>query len=134
VFITSAFNGKVYLMSQRVFTEDGEDMIFQLTSTHLLKSGDSIAVDSLWVDMETGLGTTDGQGQNPMAMIQISKDGGHVWGSERFVPIGKTGKYTTRAERRRIGGARDIAIRLRITDPVPRRVCGAYMKLTAGVS
>ena len=134
VFITSAFDGKVFLMAQQVFSEDGEEMIFQVTSTHLLKSGDNLAVDECWVDMETGLGTTQGQGADPQAMLQVSKDGGHVWGMERFVTIGKTGEYTARAARRRIGSARDIAIRLRITDPVPRRVTGAYMKLTAGVS
>lgn len=134
VFISGAFTGKIFLMAQQVYTEDGEDMIFQVTSTHMLKEGDKLAVDECWVDMETGLGTSEGQGVDPQAMLQISKDGGHVWGEERFVPIGKTGAYTARAVRRRIGGARDIAIRLRITDPVPRRITGAYLKLTPGVS
>ncbi|NOT96234.1 MAG: hypothetical protein HOP00_07985, partial [Nitrospira sp.] len=66
--------------------------------------------------------------------IQVSKDGGHVWGSERWVPLGKIGDYRRRAVRRRLGASRDIAIRFRITDPIPRRVCGAYLKLMAGVS
>lgn len=134
VFMSGAFVGRIFLVSQQVFTEAEEDMIFQVTSKHLLKEGDQLAVDECWVDMETGLGTTEGQGSNPQAMLQVSKDGGHVWGMERLVPIGKTGKYTARATRRRIGAARDIAIRLRITDPVPRRVTGAYLKLTPGVS
>src|SRR3990172_11737658 len=109
-------------------------MIFQVTSIHMLKEGDQLSADSVQVDMETGLGTEEGQGHNPQGMIQISKDGGHVWGEERFVSIGKTGEYTRRAIRRRIGAARDIAIRLRVTDPVPRRIVGAYLKFSPGVS
>lgn len=134
VFLSGAFVGRIFLVSQSVYTEADEDMIFEVTSIHLLKQGDQLAVDECWVNMETGLGTTEGQGSNPQAMLQISKDGGHVWGTERFVPIGKTGEYRTRATRRRIGSARDIAIRLRITDPVPRRITGAYLKLSGGVS
>lgn len=134
VFITDAFAGTIWEMSDTFQSEGTDPLIFEVTSIHLLKQGDRLAVDSVQMDMETGLGLSVGQGSNPQGMIQISKDGGHVWGSEQWVPLGKIGEYRRRAIRRRIGSARDIAIRFRITDPIPRRVSGAYLVLTAGVS
>lgn len=131
VYITSAFVSKIFRMDSDVYTEDTFDMVFELSSIHLLKNGDTLSLDSIWLDMETGLAVA---GENPQVMIQISKDGGHVWGEERFVSAGKTGEYKTRAIRRRMGLARDIAVRMRITDPVARRVTGAYMRVTGGVS
>ena len=134
VFISDAFTGTIWEMSDQFQSEGTDPLIFEVTSIHLLKQGDRLAVDSVQMDMETGLGLSVGQGSDPQGMIQISKDGGHVWGSEQWVPLGKIGEYQRRAVRRRIGAARDIAIRFRVTDPIPRRVSGAYLMLTAGVS
>ena len=134
VFISDAFTGTIWEMSDAYQVEGDDPLIFEVTSIHLLKQGDQLAVDSIQIDMETGLGLSVGQGSDPRGMIQVSKDGGHVWGMEAWVPLGKIGAYKTRAIRRRIGAARDIAIRFRITDPIPRRVSGAYLYLTPGVS
>jgi hypothetical protein len=134
VYITDAFEGTINKMVETVYDECGEPMPFEVTSIHLLKDGSKLTIDKLQIDMETGLGKPTGHGSDPQGMIQISKDGGHVWGSERWVPLGKVGEYKRRAIRRRLGSARDIAIRFRITDPVPRRVSGAYLKMDPGVS
>lgn len=134
VYITDAFEGRICRMSNTVYTEIDEPMPFELTSIHILKEGDMLAISEIWVDMETGLGTPTGQGLQPQGMLQISKDGGHTWKSEKWVNLGATGQYKRRAIRRRIGSARDIAIRFRVTDPVPRRVAGAYLRLIGGES
>ena len=134
VYITDAFVGKIHKMVEDVYTEDGNIFPFEVTGMHLLKEGDDLAIAEISVDIETGLGIPVGQGDNPQGMLQISKDGGHVWWSEVWVLLGKIGDYRRRAVRRRIGSARDIAVRFRITDPIPRRVTGAYMRLVAGQS
>lgn len=134
VFISDAFTGTIWEMSDAYQTEGTDPLIFEVTSIHMLKQGDRLAVDSIQVDVETGLGLSVGQGSDPQGMIQVSKDAGHVWGMERWVPLGKIGEYRRRAVRRRLGASRDIAIRFRVTDPIPRRVCGAYLLLVAGVS
>lgn len=133
VFISDAFTGMFWEMTDSHQYEGTDPLIFEVTSVHLLKDGNSLSVDSIQVDMETGLGSAVGQGENPQGMIQVSKDGGHKWGMERWVPLGKIGEYKCRAARRRIGSARDIAIRFRITDPIPRKVSGAYIILGAGL-
>lgn len=134
IFISDAFTGTIWEMSDAFYSEGDQPLIFELSSIHILKEGDTLALNSVQIDMETGVGTSTGQGVNPQAMIQISKDAGRTWGAERWVPIGKIGEYMTRAERRRIGSARDLAVRMRITDPVKRRVTGAYLIPEGGVS
>lgn len=134
VFISDAFTGTIWEMSDTFQSEGPDPLIFEITSIHVLKEGDRLVLHSVQVDMETGLGLSVGQGSVPQGMLQISKDGGHVWGVERWVPLGKIGEYTSRAIRRRLGSARDIAIRFRVTDPIPRRVCGAYLVPELGVS
>ena len=132
IFMSDAFTGIIYEVLGDVYTEGSDPLIFEITSIHLLKEGDMLTVHSLQVDCETGLGAP---GSNPQAIIQISKDGGHTWSSEAWVTmIGKTGEYTRRVRRRRIGAARDIAIRFRITDPVKRVVTGAYILAEPGLS
>ena len=134
IFISDAFNGTIWEMSDAYQTEGNDPLIFELTSIHLLKEGDMLTINNVRIDMETGLGSSTGQGSNPQAMIQISKDGGNTWELERWVPLGKIGEYRRRAIRRRVGSARDIAIRFRVTDPIPRRVAGAYLRITGGLS
>lgn len=126
-YVTDAFNGNVYQMMETVYDDNGDPLIMEVGSVHLLKNGDALAINKLQIDMEVGVGTETGQGSQPRAMVQISKDGGHTWGQEKWIPLGKVGQYLRRAQARRIGRARDIAVKLRISDPIPRRIAGAYL-------
>lgn len=134
IFITDAFEGSIYRMKDSVYTEGNDPLIFEVTSIHIIKNGDMISIDQIQIDMEVGRGTPVGQGDIPRGIIQISKDGGQTWGSEKWVNIGKIGEFRRRATRNRMGAARDFAVRFRVTDPVPRRVTGAYLKMTPGKS
>ena len=130
-YLTDAFTGRLYALSPTTYDEAGQPMEFEVTSTHLLKEGDTLAVNKIQIDLETGVGQA---GATPRGIIQISKDGGHTWGMERFVDLGNVGEYTRRAQLYRIGAARDLAVKFRITDAVPRRVTGAYLILEAGTA
>jgi hypothetical protein len=77
-----------------------------------------MTISRLRVDMEGGTGLLTGQGETPSIMLQVSRDGGHVWGNELWTTFGAQGQYTKRAEWRRLGMARDWVFKLRITDPV----------------
>lgn len=131
-YITDAFNGNLYRMDPQSYDEDGELMEFEVTSSHLLKEGDGFTVDTLQIDMETGQGNPLPPGDNPHAILRVSKDGGKTWCMERYVTLGKMGEYQARARETEFGWARDWAFQLLITDPVPRRMAGAYLGLTPG--
>jgi hypothetical protein len=76
--------------------------------------------------MEAGTGLIDGQGEDPQLMMQVSKDGGHVFGNERWVSIGKQGRYRARAKFNRLGRSRDWVFKFRVTDPVKTVFVGAW--------
>ena len=86
------------------------------------------------IDMETGVGLTNSssQGHNPQAMIRWSDDSGHTWSSERWVPIGKVGKYNTRVRINKMGRAYNRVLELTITDPVKVVLIGASARVTKG--
>lgn len=111
-------NGDIYELKPDVYTDDGEPIAREIVSRHVFQANDRSVVDELYVDCETGVGLVTGQGSDPQAMLQISKDNGHTWGAELWTALGAIGKYLTRAVWRKLGVARDWTFKIRVTDPV----------------
>lgn len=86
-----------------------------------------IVHNRLQVDMETGVGQSDGQGAAPVALLDWSNDGGHTWGNQHPASMGRIGEYRARARWNRLGRARDRVYRITITDPVKRVILGAAL-------
>lgn len=120
-------NGKIYNMSDDVYTDDGEMIVSELVTKHVFANLERVSVSQLQIDLESGVGLATGQGSDPQIMLQVSKDGGHTWGAERWASMGKIGEYTQRAKWNRLGQARDFVFRFRISDPVKRVILGAYL-------
>jgi hypothetical protein len=116
-FVTDYENGKLYQLTDGVYTDDGETIVREIIGRHQT-IGDWMSIDELWFEMNSGVAPLVGQGENPMMMLQISKDGGHTFGREIFVPMGKQGEYRRRAVFRNLGRARDWICKVRVTDPV----------------
>lgn len=116
-YVTDWQNGKVYLVDENVYTDDGVTIPRELICRHQV-TGDYSRISQLWLDMEAGVGLNLGQGDNPQVMMQISRDGGHEWGGEVWRSIGAMGKYKARAVWNRLGRSRDWLFKFRITDPV----------------
>jgi hypothetical protein len=91
--VTDYENGKVYLLDQNAYTDDGQYIVREFVSRHN-KSGDFLSIAQLWIEMEAGVGLVTGQGSDPKVMLQISRDGGHSWGAELVARFGKLGAYT----------------------------------------
>lgn len=119
--------GKLYEVDNDVFTEDGDVIEGEIVGEHLERELSNMTLSKIRVDMETGVGTTTGQGVDPQIMLQLSRDGGRSWGSERWRSFGEIGGYTKRVEWRRNGMARKWTMKLRITDPVKRTITGCYV-------
>lgn len=124
IIVSDYSNGKLYRLTPGVFTENGETIYSEIISRHLTNNGDYATVDRLWIDMETGVGTTSGQGSDPQVMLSISRDGGHTFGNELWASYGALGNYGKRAEFRRLGRALDFVFKLRISDPTKRVILG----------
>lgn len=120
-------NGNIYNLDSDAYTDNGDMIVSELVTKHVFASLERYTISELQVDLEAGVGLATGQGSDPQIMLQISKDGGHTWGAERWVSMGKIGQYTRRARWSRLGQARNWTFRLRISDPVKRVLLGAYI-------
>lgn len=116
-YVTDYANGKVYLLDQSAYTDDGAPIVREFISRHN-KNGDPVHIPKLWLEMEAGVGVQSGQGSDPKVMLQISRDGGHSFGNEVWRSFGAVGKYRQRAIWNRLGHARDWVFKFRVTDPV----------------
>lgn len=120
-------NGKIYNIDGDVYTDDGGAIVSELVSKHVFSNLERYAISALQVDLESGVGLATGQGSDPQIMLQISKDGGHTWGAERWVSMGKLGQYSRRAKWNRLGQSRNWTFKLKISDPVKRVLLGAFI-------
>lgn len=94
----------------------------------------TIAVSSGLLVSNVTSSVGDPDGRDPMINMRQSKDGGHTWGNERSVGAGKAGEYTKRVIFRRLGRARDCVYEISMSDPIPWRIVGAYLKTGADAS
>jgi hypothetical protein len=125
--------GRVYLLDPNSYTDNGTTIPRELQSRHIFDSYDTLGVDELYIDLETGVGLQSGQGSNPQMMLQVSKDQGRTFGNERWVQMGRVGQYKDhRAVWRRLGSGRDFVFRFTVTDPVKFAVVGGAALLRVG--
>jgi hypothetical protein len=131
-------SGKVYNMSISLFT-DGEDVIRRVRRTRHASSDQSfVFFKTLQIYAETGVGPMppllDGGGnpRDPMINLRWSNDGGHQWSNELSAGIGQAGNYGQRVMFRRLGRGRSRVWEVSASDPVPYRLVGAYLDVSAG--
>ncbi len=125
-------SGNLYKMSTTTYTDNGTSILWKLIGKHVFKNNEMMTIGKLWVDVEGGVGTTTGQGNNPQVMLRVSKDGGHTWGSELWRSMGAIGKYLTRLIWTRLGRARDWVFEISGSDPVKVVIMNAGMILRQG--
>ncbi len=83
--------------------------------------------------MQTGIGNSNPPGEDPQITLQLSKDGGRTFGSERTAGVGAVGAYLTRVKWERNGSARDWAPKIVCSDPVtPWTIVAAYLDVADG--
>jgi hypothetical protein len=112
-------NGKLYRLRNDISTDAGDAIRRERVVGLPGKDNERVSIPSLELLCETGIGLASGQGSDPQAMLQISKDGGHTWGPERWRSMGAIGEYGKRVIWNRNGEARRPVLRIAVTDPVP---------------
>lgn len=125
-------NGNLYKLDTDALDFNGEPIIYELTGKHIYFDRKTVGIASLELGVEAGVGTS-GQGENPVAALQLAKDAGHSFGNKIFAPMGKTGEYTRRCLWRRLGKGRDIVPRITISDPVKLALTNATLRINEGL-
>lgn len=118
-----------------VITASVEEAIIRTrTSPHLYEGQKRIQYHNLQLDFESGVGATEGQGEDPTASLRWSDDGGFTWSNSHTTSIGKLGKYANRVIWRRLGSSRDRIFEVSIADPVKAVIIDAEANVSLGVS
>lgn len=115
-------SGKLLYLDKDTFTEDGQTMVWRVTSPPMHTFPNGGIIDALHLDLATGYGTLSGTGSNPKVMVEVSTDGGNVFTQYRELSLGIAGKYASRVTARRLGrfGPKGAVFRISISDPVVR--------------
>ena len=125
-------SGYIYHLTMD-YHKDHNDPIRRVAVSPIIHNGKQTLFQSeLELDMQSGVGLTSGQGENPQAALRYSDDGGETWSNERKASIGKRGKYLTRVRWTRLGSFRQRMFEVVITDPVPVVIISAYAEVQRG--
>ena len=123
-------NGNIYELDLGTYTDAGDTIIAVRACQPIQKNRNLIFIGSLELAFETGVGLSTGQGSDPMAMLDLSTDGGKTWSNEYWASIGAIGRYDTRVIWRRLGRGREFIFRVKISDPIKRVITGAFLEGT----
>lgn len=116
-------SGNIYELDFDTYTNNGS----AITRERVLRviSGETFGSPRLKLEMsrlrlglETGVGLITGQGSVPRVMVQFAVDGGRTWGKEFWVSAGRMGEFDTSVSVEHMMQFRELAIRVRMTDPV----------------
>lgn len=110
------YSGKIFIEDGN--TDDGNIRVLERISSVLQQELDNIFVSRLEFDMNSGFGTTTGQGVDPIMMVKYSKDGGNTFDKEEWLRLGPLGQYDFKVQTSSIGVARNWVINFKITDPI----------------
>jgi hypothetical protein len=122
-------NGNIYVQSLDYVSDNGDEMARDRVFTHLNDENKRVTYKNLTVGFEVGLGNQSDPGKDPQCVLSLSKDGGKTWFGNYMRSIGAAGQYLARAVFHRLGQARTMTFRVRVTDQVPVRICGAYFNV-----
>jgi hypothetical protein len=130
--VGDAVSGKLYELDLETYDEDGAALISTAITPTIWGETNRTIMSRFQVDMEAGVGLTDGQGDDPQMMLRWSNDGGRTWSNELWASMGKKGEYKQSAEWRRLGMFERRIMEVSISDPVKRVLLGGYADFVEG--
>jgi hypothetical protein len=137
IIVGDAFSGKIGYLDPTVRTEFDCPMYAQATSPPYHAGDKRLFMSNFVLDMEAGVGLSEGQGSDPQAMLDISDDGGRTFGPlQPWQSMGALGAFKTRLKWPQLGSTEPggtRVLRITISDPVKRTIIGAYADVKPGI-
>lgn len=122
-------NGNLYELDDETYAENGDVLLRRAIGAPVWNNGDRFIVDEFYLDIEGGVGLVSGQGSDPQAILDWTDNGGKTWSGRLQRSFGKIGQYKYQANWHRLGAHRTWSPRITISDPVPVRISGAYVRI-----
>lgn len=119
---------------QNTYTDEGTYTVV-LTASNEFNSQQYSDTVVIGPEINTGYSApeqafTDCIGVDPQVMLRISNDGGKTFGAEIKRTVGRVGEYSKRVRWNRLGQGRRRVWEVVVSDPIPWRCTGAYMKVS----
>ena len=134
VYLGDAFNGNVNLLDWTVYTELGNTMRGLAYSIPYHQDRKRIFFSRFELDVQAGVGLSQGQGSDPQIMLSWSVDGGRTFKPlQPWRSMGKIGEYLKRLRWLRMGWGRQFVFVASCTDPVPRVIIEANADISVGM-
>lgn len=127
-------NGKLYSMTQEVYTDNGDTIPCVRRCRHLTTDLRRQYFSDLQIQFQPGVGLQSGQGEDPKFILRWSNDGGFTFGNDHLITIGRAGRYKHRGIKRRMGWGRDRVYEVVVTDPVYRVVVSANINASSAAN
>ena len=126
--------GDVYTLDLDTFTDNGHTIRRVRRAPYFANEPGWVFLDQFELGAQVGLGLATGQGSDPQAALNISRDGAQTWASAGFASLGPMGQYDARTVWRRLGRSRAdrLVLEVAITDPVPVTITGAWVTASSG--
>jgi hypothetical protein len=121
-------SGRLFQMSLDHYLDDGEPLVREFTLPVINQGREFLTLNSIELDMSSGVGQVNGQGSDPIARMQFSKDNGKTFSNIKTSRIGKIGEYYTRCKWNRLGRSRQFTVKFQISDPIPIDIGGAWVE------
>lgn len=125
-------SGKVGILDPDTHEEWGEPQRVAWTYQGVYAEHNRASHIRLELVLNTGHGVTVGQGQDPLATLKVSDDGGETFRTLPTQSLGKVGQYVTRTQWWKLGSSRDRVYQVEITDPVPLYVIDTQVQVNGG--
>lgn len=129
VIMGDADTGELYRLDADTYDENGEPLVWQLTSRTMSPGGSPFIVNAIELETEVGVSTVTGQGSDATIWLEVSRDGGYSYGARLERALGAAGNRTKpRIFFRRLGRfpPHGGVIRLSGSDPVPNVLSKAW--------
>lgn len=127
--------GKIYELDLNTYLNNGESIrrerVLQAIDGRLIggQQRNRVGMDRLYINMETGVGLIEGQGENPRIMVEYSDDGGNTWAHGSWPRVGRLGEFVLLVEWDNLGTFYNRIIRVSTTDPVNYSIYSASVGL-----
>lgn len=137
-YVADYSNGLFYTLDKTVTTDNNYNVPREVITRHMFSDLQRISVWALQLDVATGLRDVAGAyggygGESGKIMLQVSYDNGHTWGNELWREVGELGAYGRMILWTRLGRARDMVFKLRVTDGYPIVILNAALQIDGQV-
>ena len=125
-------SNKIGYLNYEAYAEWTTTQRMEWTYQPVYAEGQRAFHDRFEIVLETGVGATTGQGNDPKIMLEKSDDGGKTWQALPDKTFGKLGERLSRAVWHNLGSARTRVYRAAVSDPVPVTVRDTLVEVRGG--